>query len=201
MQAYEGRYWRLEDAYVSPKPRFGRPILVNATGSPAGFAYAAAHSDLVFITSPAGAEIDAAVAALPAHVAKLKSEARAFGREVRAIINPMIVCRPTEREARDYHAAILAHADTEALQGFVAHHAAGDSRAWTGHKAEHRVLGGNVQIIGSPEQVVDKLLALKAAGIDGVQLTFFDFAPDLAFFGEAVLPLLKQAGLRLEHDL
>ena len=28
---------RLEDAYVSPKPRYGRPILVNATGSPAGF--------------------------------------------------------------------------------------------------------------------------------------------------------------------
>jgi FMNH2-dependent dimethyl sulfone monooxygenase len=40
------------------------------------------------------------------------------------------------------------------------------------------------------------LLALKRAGCDGVQLTFFDFEPDLAYFGEAVLPLLVEAGLR-----
>jgi FMNH2-dependent dimethyl sulfone monooxygenase len=44
---------------------------------------------------------------------------------------------------------------------------------------------------------VDDLLRLKAAGIDGVQLTFFDFEPDLAYFGEAVLPLMEEAGLRL----
>ncbi|MEH2549817.1 FMNH2-dependent dimethyl sulfone monooxygenase [Bradyrhizobium sp. AZCC 2262] len=192
----EGEYWRLEDAYVSPKPRYGRPILVNATGSPAGFTYAARHSDLVFITSPAGAEIEATIAALPAHVAKLKGRAAEFGRDVRAIINPMIVCRPTEKEARDYHAAILSHADHEAVRNFITHHAVGDSQAWTNHKAEHRILGGNIQIIGSPEQVVDKIIGLKNAGIDGIQLTFFDFAPDLDFFGKAVLPLLKQAGLR-----
>jgi len=59
------------------------------------------------------------------------------------------------------------------------------------------VLGGNIQIIGSPEHVVDDLLRLKAAGIDGVQLTFFDFEPDLKYFGEAVLPLMEQAGLRV----
>ena len=62
-----GKFWSLEKAFVTPKPRYGRPILVNATGSPAGIDYAAAHSDLVFITSPAGHEIDAALAALPAH--------------------------------------------------------------------------------------------------------------------------------------
>ncbi|MGR7997213.1 MULTISPECIES: LLM class flavin-dependent oxidoreductase [unclassified Xanthobacter] len=193
----DGQYWKLEEAFVSPRPKYGRPILVNATGSAAGFAYAAQHSDLVFITSPAGAEIEAALAALPAHVGALKAKAREVGREVRAIINPMIVCRPTEQEAREYHAAILAHADTEALQGFLDHHAAGDSQAWRNHKGEHRILGGNIQIIGSPEQVADKLIRLKQAGVDGVQLAFFDFQPDLDYFGTAVLPLLKQAGLRL----
>ena len=50
----QGKFWSLEKALVTPKPRYGRPILVNATGSPAGIDYAAAHSDLVFITSPAG---------------------------------------------------------------------------------------------------------------------------------------------------
>jgi dimethylsulfone monooxygenase len=45
--------------------------------------------------------------------------------------------------------------------------------------------------------VVDKLVGLKQAGCDGVQVAFFDFAPDLEFFGEAVLPLMHQAGLRV----
>jgi alkanesulfonate monooxygenase SsuD/methylene tetrahydromethanopterin reductase-like flavin-dependent oxidoreductase (luciferase family) len=69
-------------------------VLVNATGSPAGIAYAAAHSDLVFITNPASHEIDSALAALPAHNAVIKAER---GRQLRTIINPMIVYRETHR--------------------------------------------------------------------------------------------------------
>jgi hypothetical protein len=38
---------------------------------------------------------------------------------------------------------------------------------------------------------------LKRAGCNGIQVAFFDFAPDLEFFGEAVLPLMYQAGLRI----
>jgi dimethylsulfone monooxygenase len=195
--SYAGRYWRLEDAYVTPRPRYGRPVLVNATGSPAGFAFAAKNSDLVFVTSPAGAEIEAALTVFPDHVSGLKAQATALGRQVRAIVNPMIVCRPTEKEARDYHAAILAHADREAVENFVTHNRIGDSLAWKNHRPEQRVLGGNIQIIGSPEQVTEALVRLKRTGVDGAQITFFDFAPDLAYFGEAVLPLLKQAGLRI----
>ena len=76
-----------------------------------------------------------------------------------------------------------------------------DAHAWRGrsdpnHK-QGRGLGGNIEIVGSPEQVVDQLLALKKAGIDGVQLGFYDFLPDLKFFGERILPLMEQAGLRL----
>src|SRR4029077_4542841 len=59
-----------------------------------------------------------------------------------------------------------------------------------------RPLGGNTQIIGSPDHVVDKLIGLKRSGCDGIQIAFFDFAPDLEFFGRELLPLMKQAGLR-----
>ncbi|PYE13198.1 FMNH2-dependent dimethyl sulfone monooxygenase [Paraburkholderia silvatlantica] len=192
---FDGRWYRTRNAFVSPKPRFGRPVLVNATSSPAGIDYAAKHSDLIFITSSAGAQIDAALDVLPAHTAQVRAAAQAHGREVRTLINPTIVCRPTEHEASAYHDAILSHADFGAVDGFTGRRS--DARAWKGHQREQRVLGGNIQIIGSPEHVVDDLLRLKAAGIDGVQLTFFDFEPDLAYFGEAVLPLLEQAGLRV----
>jgi FMNH2-dependent dimethyl sulfone monooxygenase len=195
---FTGQWWKLEDAYVSPRPRFGRPILVNAASSPAGIDYAARHSDAIFITSPAGADIDAALAALPAHTSRIKARSRAQGRELRTIINPTIICRPTEREAHAYRDAIIAAADHVAVNNFVAHQASGDAASWRGHQVEQRIIGGNVQIIGSPEQVVDKLVKLKTAGIDGVQLTFYDFAPDLEYFGTAVLPLMREAGLRIQ---
>ncbi|SDD30999.1 LLM class flavin-dependent oxidoreductase [Paraburkholderia lycopersici] len=192
---FDGRWYRTRNAFVSPKPRYGRPVLVNATSSPAGIEYAARHSDLIFVTSPAGAQIDAALDVLPAHTARIRETALKHGRKLRTLINPTIVCRPTAREARAYHDAILAHADFGAVDGFTGRRS--DAQAWRNHQREQRVLGGNIQIIGSPERVVDDLLRLKAAGIDGVQLTFFDFEPDLEYFGSAVLPLMEQAGLRV----
>ena len=53
-----------------------------------------------------------------------------------------------------------------------------------------------MHVFGTPEQVVDQFIQLKDAGCDGMQINFFDFAPDLEFFGERVMPLLTQAGLR-----
>ncbi|HVX56793.1 MAG TPA: LLM class flavin-dependent oxidoreductase [Candidatus Saccharimonadales bacterium] len=193
----DGKFWSLENAFVTPKPRFGRPVLVNATGSPTGIAYAAQHSDLVFITSPAGHEIDSAVEALPAHNAMIKAAGAARGRALRTIINPMIVCRESDREAERYYRAIVEAADAGAIDGFVSHQQSGDAVAWKSHGSKHRALGGNIQIIGGPEHVVEKLIDLKRAGCDGIQVAFFDFAPDLEFFGEAVLPLMYQAGLRV----
>lgn len=193
----QGKFWSLEQAFVTPKPRYGRPVLVNATGSPTGIDYAARYSDFVFITSPAGHEIDAAIEVLPAHNAAIKGAGAKHGRALRTIINPMIVCRETEREARRYHQAIIDAADRGAVEGFVSHQRSGDAVAWKAHGDTHRALGGNIQIIGSPEQVVDKLAGLKRAGCDGVQVAFFDFAPDLEFFGATVLPMMFQAGLRV----
>lgn len=193
----QGGQWAMQSAFVTPKPLYGRPILLNATGSPAGFDFAAKHSDIVFITSPAGAEIETALAALPDHIQALRAAAAEQGRTVRTIINPMIVSGETDREAEAYYYAILAAEDVGAVDGFVGRNS--DSHAWRGHRREQRVLGGNIQLIGGPQRIVDYLLRLRAAGIDGVQLTFFDFQPDLAFFGSRILPLMIEAGLRLSN--
>ena len=47
------------------------------------------------------------------------------------------------------------------------------------------------------QPAVEQRATLKAAGIDGVQFNFYDFAPDFDHFAQTTLPLLKQAGLRL----
>ena len=112
---------------------------------------------------------------------------------MRTLINPVIVCRETEREAFDYADAIVAHRapGVRALDS--------DAHAWKGRQGRddpYAGIGGNIRLIGSPEQIVDQLSALRTAGIDGFQLSFYDFRDDLAFFGERVLPLMLQAGLR-----
>ncbi|MDD9904987.1 MAG: LLM class flavin-dependent oxidoreductase [Rhodospirillaceae bacterium] len=191
-----GDYWSLKDAYVSPKPVNGRPILVNAGSSEAGLAYAAKYSDLIFITSPGGAEIGAALETLPAHTAKIKSLAAEQGREIRTVINPHVICRDTEREVEEVCQAILDGEDAPAVDSLVGTMREGDQASWRGHERRQRIIGGNIQIFGTPEQVVEQFAALKDAGCDGLQINFFDFAPDLAYFADNVLPLMKQAGLR-----
>jgi len=198
--SYEGRSsWRLQGGFVTPKPKFGRPVLVNATGSDAGIAFAGRFSDIVFITSPAGSTFSDAIAALPAHAARVKQSALDVGRQVRTLLNPMVICRETERETWAYHDAIVAHGDDRSPKGFRGFDS--DAHAWRGRSGvdadKRRIVGGNIEVIGTPEQVVEQFVRLKRAGIDGLQLSFFDFQPDLDFFGERVLPLMRSAGLRL----
>jgi FMNH2-dependent dimethyl sulfone monooxygenase len=192
----EGRWWRMENAFVAPKPVRGTVLMVNAASSGAGLAYAARHSDLIFITSPAGADLDRACAALPEHNRAIKALARSHGRSVKTIINPHVICRETEREARDQRRAILEHQDPAAADAFYATFMGGDQASWRAATREDWVIGGNVHVVGSPEQVVDAFARLRAAGCDGVQVNFYDYLPDLEFFGARVLPLMKQAGLR-----
>ncbi len=194
---FDGAWWRTNKAFVAPKPVNGRCLLVNAASSGAGLEYATRHSDLIFITSPAGADLDKACAALPAHNERIKSLARANGRDIRTIINPHVIARETEAEARAQYRAILDNQDTIAADNFYATFAGGDQSSWKGNTRDQWVIGGNVHIVGTPEQVVDGFQRLADAGCDGVQVNFYDFLPDLAFFGDRVLPLMKQAGLRV----
>jgi dimethylsulfone monooxygenase len=193
---FDGRFWKTERAFLAPKPGERRPFLVNAASSPAGLDYAAKHSDLIFITSPTGADPVEARESLPAHIAKIKALARSYRREVKTIINPHVICRSTEREARAAYDAILENQDPVAADNFVRTFQSGDTASWRGHTRAQWVIGGNVHLVGSPEQIVEWFVQLHAAGCDGVQVNFFDYLQDLAFFGQQVLPLMREAGLR-----
>ena len=193
---YDGRFWKIEKAYLAPKPGVRRPFLVNAASSGAGLEYAAKHSDLIFITSPGGADPVRACETLPPVNARIKQLAAKYGRPIRTIINPHVICRPTEQEAQAAYRAILEHEDPVAADNFVKAFASGDTASWRGHSRAQWVIGGNVHLVGTPEQIVEGFAKLQAAGCDGVQVNFFDYLPDLTYFGEAVIPLMRQAGLR-----
>jgi dimethylsulfone monooxygenase len=120
---------------------------------------------------------------------------------VKTIINPMVFSRPTQNESLNYVQNVLDKRPAPTSTAFGHRGYDSDAHAWKGrndprHKQGYN-LGGNIELIGSPDYVVDKLIGLKKAGIDGIQLGFYDFAPDLDYFLEATLPLMKEAGLRL----
>ncbi|MGE8637534.1 LLM class flavin-dependent oxidoreductase [Achromobacter marplatensis] len=193
---HQGRHYALENAYVSPRPRYGRPIMVSASASPAGFEFAARHSDIVFTSSPAGAVFENAIEALPQHVRNIRAPYAGTGRQPKVIIFPLIICRPTREEAYAYRDAIVAKADLESIRAYTARHSGGDAHGWKEHVPADRVLGGHIQIVGSPQDVADQLEQLHQAGLDGVQIGFYDYGPELEFFAANVLPLLHAKGLR-----
>ncbi len=55
---------------------------------------------------------------------------------------------------------------------------------------------GGYPLIGTPEQIVDQLLELEQAGVGGMMVGFLDYVQELEYFGERVLPLMREAGLR-----
>ncbi len=115
---------------------------------------------------------------------------------MRVMLNPHVICRPTDAEAWAWRDRILAERDETAVGNFVADFMGGDQSSWKGHSIENWAVGGNVHLVGSAQTIVDWMVKLKTAGVDGVQINFFDFLPDLAYFREAVWPLMHEAGLR-----
>lgn len=193
---YHGRWYDLEEAYISPRPRYGRPIMVSASASPAGFEYAAKHSDIVFTSSKSGAPYEKAMRSIPDITAEISSCYAKTGRAHRTIIFPMVICKETHDAAMAYADAIASVPDTGSIVNYDNRHKSGDAHGWPDHVPADRVLGGHVQIIGSPTEVADQLEGLHRAGIDGVQIGFYDYEPELEFFIQNVIPILEERGLR-----
>ena len=193
---FSGRWYRTEGAFIDPKPVHGRPILVSAGSSPAGLDFATSHADIIFATTATGADPERACESLPERVAGIRRRAEEKGREVRVLVNPHVICRPTVAEAREWRDEILARVDDAALDSFYSSFAGGDQASWNAHGRLDWAVGGNIHLVGSPDRIVDWFVRLKAAGVDGVQVNFYDFGPDLDRFARTVLPLMHEAGLR-----
>ena len=112
----------------------------------------------------------------------------------------LVCCRDTEKEARQLHRYIIEKGDWEATR-IILNLLGVESGSFTEQHltqfAENFIAGwGGYPMIGTPEQVVDELLQLSQIGIEGMILCWLDYNEEITYFGEKVLPLMKQAGLR-----
>lgn len=198
---YQGRYYRSQRAWVSPKPlQRPYPLLVNAGLSEAGRNFAARVCDWSFINPPNARDI---ASARPL-CADLKARAARYGRTLRLSTQAIVVCKETDAEAEAYYQWIVDNAADDAVAAWqeqsrqaVALGLTQDTSRFASERAkgEGRIFASGVVVVGSPATVTERLIEIRDVGIDGVHLGFLDY-DELDFFAARVLPLLREAGLR-----
>lgn len=189
---FRGDFYRFNAYTLKPKP-LELPEIFQGGSSRAARDMAARVSDWYFTNgnTPEG---------LRKQVEDIRGKAAAEGRSVKVGINAFAIVRDTEEEAKAILQEIVDKANPEAVQGF-AHEVKNAGKAspegegnWAKSTFEDLVQyndGFRSNLIGTPEQVAERVLALKEAGADLVLLGFLHFQEEVEAFGQKVIPLVR----------
>ncbi len=195
---YDGKYFQGKKVWSEPKPlQKPFPPVMNAGGSPAGQRFAATHCDMNFVILRDHTDFDLA----KAQIDNLKGMARDAGREVQSWIHGYVVCRDTEKEARDYLEYYVGEkGDYEAVDNLLSIFEI-ESKTLSPEELDgfrrHFIAGhGGYPLVGTPDQIVDEMDRLLDIGIDGILLSWVDYKTELRQWIDQVLPLMEQAGQR-----
>jgi FMNH2-dependent dimethyl sulfone monooxygenase len=210
---FDGKYFKLSKVQAHPKPFGGtRPIMMNAGSSGAGRAFAMRNCD-AFFTSTGSARLATTagghdeshadmLAKIAKQVADIKLAAREVGREIEVYTQGQVICRPTQKEAEDFHHyANVENADWAAIDRMLelknitpANTARDDYAAKRRMQAVSGI--GGYPFVGTPDQVAAELALNARAGVRGLAVSFVNFADDVPYFCAEVLPRLARMGLR-----
>ena len=194
---WNGKYFHLTQVHSDPKPVNGTPPIINAAGSKQGRVFATKNANFLF-TSAVDLERSRK------EIIELKDQAKHHGREVDVLTFSYVVCRPTQKEAEDYHRYYVdENADWQAVDNLM-HLQLAHAQSFPHDllmKIRHRFAGGHggVPLVGTPEQVADGILKLHEVGFGGTTLAFVNYVDEFPYFRDTVLPLLEQAGIRLPN--
>jgi alkanesulfonate monooxygenase SsuD/methylene tetrahydromethanopterin reductase-like flavin-dependent oxidoreductase (luciferase family) len=195
---FHSEHFDIPGGFSEPKPvQKPYPVIMNAGTSPAGRAFAAKHSDLIF----AGlTELETAAR----QISEIKRQAREdHGREIAVFGRGHVVCRETEREARaDWVRIHDELADVEGARNVmrlnIPNSQSADWESIAMQKIQEAMIGGffSLPMVGTPDQVTELILELHEAGMDGVALSWPDYDEGLTQMEELLIPRLEQAGVR-----
>lgn len=195
---FEGEFFRVPKAVHKPKPvQKPYPVLISAGTSPAGRRFAAKHTDFNFVIV---VDLDDGKRLID-DVQQIAWND--FHRRIGFMASAYVVCRPTEKEAREYLRYYVDEVgDWEAVDNLMT--ALGGPDNWQtlppdvlrDFKRRWIAGWGGYPLVGTPEMIVDELLKLSAIGIEGIVLSWVDYARELPGFIDEVVPLMEQAGLR-----
>ena len=128
------------------------------------------------------------------------------GRKPRFGLNGFVIARDSEKEAKDTLREIVEKAHRPAVEGFAsAVKEAGASTKdgkgmWADSTYEDMVQyndGFKTGLIGTPEQIAERIVEYKKAGVNLMLTCYLHFQEEVAAFGRDVLPIVRE----LEADL
>ncbi|WP_328322081.1 dimethyl sulfone monooxygenase SfnG [Kribbella sp. NBC_00382] len=190
---FAGDFYRFRDFTLKPKPLVV-PELFQGGNSAAARDNAGKYSDWYFSN---GKDFDGVTEQL----LDVRRTARAAGREVKFGLNGFVIARDTEKEAREVLREIVAKANKPAVEGFrQAVSQAGASSPegkgmWADSSFEDLVQyndGFSTQLIGTPEQIAERIVAYRRRGVDLILAGFLHFQEEIEYFGSRVLPLVRE---------
>ncbi|GHD33200.1 dimethylsulfone monooxygenase SfnG [Streptomyces galbus] len=199
-----GDFYRVRDFTLKPKPlntpERPHPEIFQGGNSTAARRMAGRVSDWYFSNGKDFDGVTEQIADVRASAAEAGRRAPRFG------LNGFLIARDTEAEARETLREIVARADTEAVEGFgAAVRQAGRSTAdhkgmWQDSTFEDLVQyndGFRTGLIGTPEQIAERIVAYKRLGVDLFLLGFLHYHEEVEYFGKRVLPLVRALEARL----
>jgi alkanesulfonate monooxygenase SsuD/methylene tetrahydromethanopterin reductase-like flavin-dependent oxidoreductase (luciferase family) len=127
-----------------------------------------------------------------------------FSRQLQIWTSCRVVCRPTEKEAREYaHYYIHEKGDVGAVETIIAQQGRRDPNMQSElyERIKRRLIAGwgGYPLIGTPPQIVDQLTAPAKTGLDGIVLSWVNYHDEMRQWIDEVMPLIEQASLRKPH--
>lgn len=191
---FRGDFYRFTDYSLKPKPIDPQPEIFQGGSSRAARDMAARVSDWYFTNGNTPEEIRK-------QVNDLRAKAAANGHAVKVGVNAFAIARETEQDAKAVLAEIIEKANPDAVKGF-AHEVKNAGKAspegegnWAKSSLDDLVQyndGFRSNLIGTSEQIAERIIALKEAGADLILLGFLHFQEEVEYFGKHIIPLVRE---------
>ncbi|MBJ8445769.1 dimethylsulfone monooxygenase SfnG [Acinetobacter bereziniae] len=193
--SFHGKYYQFKDYTLKPKPLQKPHIEVFQGGSSrAARDMASRVSDWYFTNGNTPEE-------LKKQIDDIREKAKLNGHSVKIGVNAFIIARDTEQEAKAVLQEIIDQANVEAVNAFgdATREAGAASKEGEGNWAKSTFEdlvqyndGFKTNLIGTPQQIAERIVELKSVGVDLVLSGFLHFIEEVEYFGEKVLPLVRQ---------
>lgn len=202
--SFDGKYYQFKDYTLKPKPVQKPHIEVFQGGSSrAARDMASRVSDWYFTNGNTPAE-------LKKQIDDIREKAKVNGHSVKIGVNAFIIARDTEEEAQAVLQEIIAKANVEAVNAFgdATREAGAASKEGEGNWAKSTFEdlvqyndGFKTNLIGTPQQIAERIVELKSVGVDLVLSGFLHFIEEVEYFGEKVLPLVRELEEAQKHQI
>jgi len=195
---FHGRYFNIAKGFSQPKPiQKPFPALMNAGGSGKGRHFAAKYADMAFVLLKSHDPAEA-----KRQVDSYRELARhEYGREIQIWSIAYVVQGETEQDAKDYlRCYALDKGDDLAVDSWMKHLGQNNesmpNEIREAFRLHFKAGVGAFPLVGTAGQIAERLSGLSAIGLDGVLLSWLDYAAGLVQWNKDVAPMLVQLGLR-----